>query len=109
MHVGYSQLLQGHYVESERTLRLLLSRMKGVPSAASPLANRVRVHLGEALAGQKRFIEAESLLLAEFRSSVNTTGLRGQARLLTAAALARMYDAWGRPTDAAKYRGEAKH
>jgi len=109
MHVGYSQLLQGHYVESERTLRFLLSQLKGVPPAASPLASRVRVHLGEALAGQKRFVEAESLLLAEFRSSVNTTGLRGQMRLVTAAALARMYDAWGRPADAAKYRGEAKH
>jgi hypothetical protein len=67
------------------------------------------VHLGEALAGQQRFAEAESLLLAEYRRLVGVTGLLGNGRGWAAGGLVRLYEAWGRPADAAKYRGEARH
>src|SRR5262249_35535855 len=108
MHVGYAELRLGQYVQAEQTLRDALSVLKGLTAAAAP-APRTRVHIGEALAGQKRFAEAESLLLPEYRRLAGATGLHGNVRGWAAGGLVRLYEAWGRPADAAKYRGEAKH
>jgi serine/threonine-protein kinase len=108
MHVGYAELRLGQYVQAEQTLRVALSQLKGL-SAAAPVAARARVHLGEALAGQKRFAEAESLMLPEYRRLVGVKGLLGNGRGWAAAGLVRLYEAWGRPAEAAKYRAEARH
>jgi len=108
MHVGYAELRLGQYAQAEQTLRVALSEAKGWP-AANLITIRARAHLGEALVGQKRFEEAESLLLGEYRPLVGMTGLRGASRGWAAGALTRLYEASGRPADAAKYRREAKY
>jgi hypothetical protein len=60
--------------------------------------------LGACLADQGRFDESEALLLETYKTLRETRGLKNrlvQANLVHVIAL---YDAWGRPDEAAEYR-----
>ena len=63
-----------------------------------------RTFLGEALRGERRFAEAEALLLASYArfEHPNMVTIRWRRDALNA--LVRLYEAEGKPVDAAKYR-----
>jgi eukaryotic-like serine/threonine-protein kinase len=71
-----------------------------------------RAMLGAALAGQKKYAEAEPLLLEGYR------GLQARAELIpygnfkplpwSREALVQLYTAWGKPAEAAKWRAEGE-
>jgi serine/threonine protein kinase len=72
----------------------------------SPMVNRARLLLGDALRGQGRFAEAEPLLIASY-SALSGGSAGGLARAWSRnalQALVRLYDAEGKPQQAAKYR-----
>jgi serine/threonine-protein kinase len=103
VNLGFTLTMIGRYAEAERldrdALRILESRFDG----KNALVVMARDHLGDALRGQRRFAEAEPLLLAGYQrfkvpNSVTKVWL---AHVLTA--LVRLYEAEGRPDEAAKY------
>lgn len=62
--------------------------------------------IGECLAAQKRYDEAEALLLDSYQILKATTG-QNDARLTEAAQrLANLYRAWGKPQKARFYSGQ---
>jgi serine/threonine-protein kinase len=63
-----------------------------------------RDHLAEALRGQGHFAEAESLLLAGYERFKNPNSVTKAWLGHALSALGRLYDAEGRPDEAAKYR-----
>jgi tetratricopeptide (TPR) repeat protein len=60
--------------------------------------------LGEVIARQRRFAEAEPLLLASFKG-LEADSLRRERAALAAARLRDLYAAWGRPDDAGEWEG----
>ncbi len=93
---------QGRFVEAERALRVALAVQASL-GRPNPITQRTRLYLGDALRGQGRLEEAEPLLVEGYRvvtTSAPSTRDRGFAR----ASLVRLYEAKGRPDDAAKYR-----
>jgi eukaryotic-like serine/threonine-protein kinase len=104
--VGLTQVMRGHAVEAEHTLRAVLASNAGQRPSPNPVENRARLFLGKALLEQGRMTEAEPLLLDGFRvasaSSASPAGLR-----LAARSLVTLYTSEGRTAEAAKYRQAA--
>jgi len=103
--LGRSQMRRGKYVDAERTLREVLAIHGPALTSSGPIALRTRQYLGEALLGQGRYAEAEPLLLEAMQRPIATQD-RG-ANPQVARELVRLYDAEGRPNEAAKYRSMA--
>jgi len=102
--LGRALLQQGRPAEAEKEVRRVLTAAKraghklGVPLAQSLL--------GECLARQQRFAEAEALVKTGYQGLV---ALWGAEDPRTRAALRRvidLYQAWGRPQAAASYRAK---
>jgi hypothetical protein len=107
--LGACQLLQHKYVEAEKTLQQGLA----IWQQQQPQAVRrfdCESMLGAALAAQKKYSEAEPLLVHSadvFKAAAPK--LAPAHRPLALAAVQRvieLYDAWGRPEDAARWRQE---
>jgi tetratricopeptide (TPR) repeat protein len=103
--LGHAQMRHGKFVEAERTLREVLALHGPLLTASGPIGLRTRQYLGEALLGQGRYAEAEPLLL-EIIQRPTATQERGTGSQV-ARDLVRLYDAEGRPDEAAKYRSMA--
>ena len=101
-HLGHTQMRHGKFVEAERTLREVLALRGSELTSSGPIALRTRQYLGEALLGQGRYAEAEPLLL-EIMQRPTATQQRG-TEAQVARELVKLYDAEGRPDQAAKYR-----
>ena len=56
------------------------------------------------MVGSERFAQAEPQLLAGYQDLVGTAGEEALLTRLARERLARAYDAWGRPEQAARYR-----
>ena len=102
------QLFQGNYADAQRLARecFELSR-KSTPNGWRTFA--VQVTLGRALLGQGNFGEAEPLLLQGYlglkdRQHCIPAGSRSQLRQAVQG-LVHLYEAWGKPSDAAKWKG----
>ena len=63
-----------------------------------------RTFLGEALRGEHRFAEAEGLLLASYARFEHPNMVTARWRRDALNGLVRLYDAEGKPDEAAKYR-----
>jgi hypothetical protein len=105
---GELLILQKDYLEAETLLRESLSiRQKNEPE--SWFTFEAQSLLGGALMGQQRYAEAEPVMLLGYE------GLKGRAPKLRPPdaeaglreaqdRLVQLYDAWGRPDEAAKWR-----
>ena len=62
--------------------------------------------LGNLLAERGRFSEAEPLVLSAYEAFLATDGPDGPRTTEAASWLVKLYEAWGRPDDAARYRAE---
>jgi hypothetical protein len=107
--LGECQVLQNKYAEAEKPLRESLSiYQKRQPQAV--LRYDTESLLGAALAGQKKYAEAEPLLVNSAKVlAANAAKLSPPDRQLMLAAVQRvidLYDAWERPEDAARWRKE---
>ncbi|HEX5717017.1 MAG TPA: tetratricopeptide repeat protein [Thermoanaerobaculia bacterium] len=60
--------------------------------------------LGAALAGQGRFAEAEALLVPSYPVLRDSVGARAEKTQRILRSLVELYDAWGRPREAERYR-----
>ena len=105
--LGHAQAAQGHYAAAESTLRRVMSMGAARRPAPNPVFDRARLYLGEALRGQGKLAEAEPLLLAGYHAVMVSKLSRG-SRSFGAIALVRLYEARGRPAEAAKYRTAAR-
>jgi tetratricopeptide (TPR) repeat protein/tRNA A-37 threonylcarbamoyl transferase component Bud32 len=107
--LGQCQGIQKHYAAAEQSLResLAISRKK---QPLSILRYDTETLLGAALVGQRRYGSAEPLLLsgARFFKARVASLAPAQRRFLFDAVnrLIELYDAWGRPEDAARWRQE---
>jgi serine/threonine protein kinase/tetratricopeptide (TPR) repeat protein len=107
---GVSLLRQQRYDEAETHLRECLAiREKKRPDAWDTF--HIRANLGEALLGQKQYEGAEKLLVAAYEGmkqrEATIPPIRKVCLTRTAERLAQLYDAWGKPGDAARWRKES--
>ena len=106
---GLGRLLNetGRPVEAEPLLREAVRVLAiSYPNDDLRLAD-ARRELGESLVDQRRFAEAEELLLACFET-LQDRPAQGERLRHTANALIELYDAWNRPGHAEPYRAAAK-
>jgi tetratricopeptide (TPR) repeat protein len=99
------------WVEAEPVLRECLTiRERIAPDAWSTF--NIRSMLGGSLLGQSRFDEAEPLILEGYqalKARESTIPQPGRPRLSEAAArVVRLYEKWGRPEEAARWREALK-
>jgi tetratricopeptide (TPR) repeat protein len=97
------QLEAGKFAEAEKTLRTLAGRP---PSPNSP-GYSWQSMLGAALLGQKRWADAEPLLVRGYEWYANLEADDPKRPWLfsdAGAALVRLYEAWGKPDQAAEQR-----
>ncbi|MEO6004882.1 MAG: serine/threonine-protein kinase [Opitutus sp.] len=102
----------GEFTEAERVLRASLREyeLDGFPplSARNRPRGRAESALGQALVGQRRFAEAEPLLVHALQDLRSTRDILGgdAAGVLQEAqeAVVALYDAWGKPDKAAEWR-----
>src|SRR5262249_8370658 len=109
MNLGRSLVGQRKYAEAEPVLRETVADLDRL-LPRSPLAPQARGLLGEALLGLDRYADAEPLLLAHYaaleRRSEETPSPSIRTQLTESAQrLVRLYDAWGKPDEAEKWRG----
>jgi non-specific serine/threonine protein kinase/serine/threonine-protein kinase len=114
--LGVALAQSGHHLlrlkawpDAEVVLRECLDiRMHQEPDDWSTF--HTRSMLGEALFGQKRFAEAESLLLQGYEGiKQREAKMSANAKVRLTEALERLvqlYDAWGKPAEAARWRNE---
>ncbi len=108
IRLGHNLLRQRKYTEAEPMLRealALLSKLK--PGACSGFF--VQSLLGEALLGQKKYIESEPLLLQGYtgmkeRLEEMPPPLRHENLTEAVERLVKLYDALGKPEEAAKWK-----
>jgi hypothetical protein len=107
--LGESRLMQKKYANAEEPLREGLAvLLEKQPSSVARFETASL--LGAALAGQKKYAEAEPLLLDAARAALaNADQLTPDTRKVAVAAVQRLIDlyaAWDRPDDAARWRKE---
>jgi len=68
----------------------------------------IKTLIGASLTAQKRYGEAEAMLLDARHDDLDTQKARPRDPKATLSALVQLYDAWGRPATAATYRAEAR-
>jgi tetratricopeptide (TPR) repeat protein len=103
--LGHAKVRHSRFLEAERTSREILSLSGPTLSPTGPVFLRSRQYLGEALLGERRYAEAEPLLLEIIRRPAATQE-RGAGKQV-AQDLVRLYEAEGRPEQAAVFRAMA--
>ncbi len=105
------RLAQRKYVEAEPVLRECLAKRTELASDDWKTYNAQSL-LGEALSGQQKYAEAEPLLTAGYEGMKQreaTIPPEAKSRLpLALERLVRLYEAWDKPDEAAKWRQELK-
>lgn len=95
----------GHPEQGEPLLRDGLEDLARSTPAGSPEMAEDQRLLGRCLTDLHRFPEAESFLLPSYEMFRKTFGDSHRQTRESAAALAALYDIWGRPADAARFKG----
>ena len=102
-HLAETQLLQGQPAEAAALLNAVLA----FPTEMLPANHRSRAGakslLGACLTAQKRYPEAETMLLDAWAAQTKT-GIAGRVPARTHQRILDLYVAWGRPADAAAFR-----
>jgi len=101
---GRKYIANGEFTDAEQLLRVcLLTRQKELPAEHWLIAD-TRSLLGEAVAGQRRFDEAEPLLLDAY-AGLNAGREAPPANKREAAArIVRFYESWNKPEEAREWR-----
>jgi tetratricopeptide (TPR) repeat protein len=106
-NLGEMYQLQGRHAEAEELLRKCLKE-RGEKEPNSFRLASTQSMLGRVLAEEKKFAEAESLLLAGYKGlkdNASTTPTWGKYYLPnTLDWLTQLHEAWGRPEEATKWR-----
>jgi hypothetical protein len=110
--LGFDELKARQPVEAEHSLRQCLTIREATEPGSWRIFN-IRSMLGESLVGQKKYAEAEPLLLAGYEGlKQREASIPQEARKerLTAAAerLVRLYDDWGKKDKADPWRDKAR-
>jgi eukaryotic-like serine/threonine-protein kinase len=107
--LGANLLKQNKHAEAERVLRECLPVLREKQPDAWTTFHTQSL-LGEALSGQGKYAEAEPLLVHGYegmKQRAATIPTNGKARLTEALErLVQLYDDWGKPDEAAKWRAE---
>ena len=107
--IGENLLARKKWIEAEAALRASLAAFKKSPAATVPMFN-VQSLLGRALAGQKMYGEAETLLVQAYKGlvahedEIPKTDLRRLAQ--AGESIVALYETWGRPGEAAEWRAK---
>ena len=92
------------YGEAEEILRATLATQESTLPAGHSQIQVTKSYLGEGLAGLERYAEAEGFLQAADARYLELVGPDHEAARGTARALVSLYEAWGRPDEADRYR-----
>ena len=105
--LGLTLTREGKAAEGETWLRdsLDLARTYHITGMASP--PNVEAALAECLLAQKRYAEAEPLLLANYARLKTQPGVGDQKILAAGRQLQALYTAWNKPTEARRFEGPA--
>jgi eukaryotic-like serine/threonine-protein kinase len=102
--LGWLLIDRGAYDEAEKLVRAsLTTRQAKLPSTHWRIAFSQAL-LGACLAGERRFAEAEPLLTDAYAVLAARRGPDRTETRYAGSAVARMYDAWGKPDKAAEWR-----
>jgi serine/threonine protein kinase len=94
----------GRSREAETYLREALAVRTRLLPAGNQLIGVSEGALGECLTSQKGYAEAEPLLLRSYATIKNIQGEHGPSTLEAARRLMTLYQSWGKPAEAARYR-----
>ena len=99
---GLIQNQRGKSHDAEKTLREALRlRSENLP-AGHFMSAMTEGALGEVLVGQRRFVEAEPLLLSSYQSLKRSQATQNQRTAAARSRLVALYTAWNRPEQLAK-------
>lgn len=90
--------------KAETDLRSAIDKLAGSLSKEHPLVASARGALGECLCLQKRYADAEALLLESHKVLLSRLGPRDPRTQNAAQRLVALYDAWEKPDEAARFR-----
>ena len=93
----------GKAVEAEPLLRESLKLAKANHLEGTALPDNVSAALGECLLDQKRYADAEPLLLVGYTASKKRLGEHDPITVAAARRLHEMYTAWNKPAEAARF------
>lgn len=102
--LGLTLTRAGKPVEGEPLLREALTIRKKVLPPDDALTAGAASALGECLTAQNRFVEAEPLLLSGYNDLKAKLGDKNKRTTDARLRLARLYDAWNKPEQAAQFR-----
>ena len=101
--LGLALTRQGKAAEGESWLRDTLARARTYHLTGMAAARNVEAALAECLLAQRRFAEAEPLLLAGYADVKTRLGEEHAQTMAAAARLRACYTAWGKPELAARF------
>src|SRR6266542_1003315 len=96
--------LKGQFAEAEKLQRQAITVFQKTLQPEHWMIQRSRSHLGACLFKLKRYREAEEQLLPAYAGLMATRGARHALTRQTASRLRQLYEAWGRPGQAALSR-----
>jgi tetratricopeptide (TPR) repeat protein len=94
----------GRSRQAETYLREALAIRTRFLPAGNQLIGISEGALGECLTSQRRYAEAEPLLLRSYATIKNVQGEHGSSTLEAARRLMTLYQSWGKPNEAARYQ-----
>lgn len=103
MYLSAVYILTNRASEGERLARLALDVYEETLPAGHTRIAAAKIRLGSSLAAAGRFEEAEALMLENYES-LAAASPDSIAERRAAFWMARLYDAWGKPQEAARYR-----
>ena len=102
--LGRARSLQGKFGEAERDLDEACTILRNAPGQHAHAAHWAQCWRGACLTGLKRYAEAEPLLVEAEEGLRTAPGVPARHYRQAVEQLVKLYDAWGKPREAAKWR-----
>ncbi len=107
-NIAYVLFHKGQYAEAEQLQRQAIAIYQKSLEMNHWMIHRSRSHLGDCLTKLRRYAEAEEHLLAAYPVLKAARGAQHDSTRVTVTRLIRLYEAWGKPDQAAHYRALLK-